>query len=55
MFKSFFITRQPDNEVDLELERTMQLIHERMEKMLAEQTARRQRFSSIDTTPSYYR
>jgi hypothetical protein len=56
MFKTFFITRTPEiSEVDIELERTMQVIHDRMEKMLEAQNARRQRFASIDNTPSYYR
>ncbi len=55
MFKSFFITREPDNTVDIEFERTMQNIHNRMERMLEAEQLKRQRFSTIDNTPSYYR
>jgi hypothetical protein len=55
MFKTFFITRQPENEIDAELERTMLVIQDRVEKMLSNEASKRQRFSSLDTTPSYYR
>lgn len=55
MFKTFFIAKTATPEIDEELERTMQLIHDRMEKMLESQNSRRQRFASVDNTPSYYR
>jgi hypothetical protein len=55
MLKTFFITRAPENSVDEELERTMQAIHSRMERMLEAENCKRQRFSSIQSTPSYYR
>jgi hypothetical protein len=55
MFKNFFIVKAETTEIDLELERTMQTIHDRMERMLCAEKEKRQRFSSIDTTPSYYR
>ena len=56
MFKTFFITRAPENnEIDIELERTMQVIHDRMERMLETQNCKRQRFSTAENTPSYYR
>ncbi len=55
MKMSFFINRTPDNTVDLELERAMQLIHDRMERMLDIENRKRQRFSDIESTPSYYR
>jgi hypothetical protein len=55
MFKTFFITREPENSVDLELERTMQAIHDRMERMLEAENSKRHRFTSIESTPAYYR
>jgi hypothetical protein len=55
MFKTFFITRQPEDEIDRELERTMLVIQGRMEKMLLAEETRRHRFSTLDNTPSYYR
>jgi hypothetical protein len=55
MFKSFFITREVESSVDLEFERTMQNIHSRMERMLEAEQLKRQRFSTIENTPSYYR
>jgi hypothetical protein len=55
MFKKLFIGRQPAEEVDVELERAMQAIHDRMERMLQSETAKRHRFASIETIPSYYR
>jgi hypothetical protein len=55
MFKTFFITRQPETEIDAETEAVMQLIHGRMEKMLMSEETRRHRFTTIESTPSYYR
>jgi hypothetical protein len=55
MFKTFFLAKSAAPEIDAELERTMQMIHDRMEKMLEAQTSKRQRFTTVDNTPSYYR
>jgi hypothetical protein len=55
MLKTFFITREPENTVDIELERTMQSIHNRMQRMLEAEEIKRHRFSSFENTPSYYR
>jgi hypothetical protein len=55
MFKTFFITRQPETEVDHELERAMRNIQDRMERMLAAENSKRQRFSRPESVPSYYR
>ena len=55
MFKTFFITREPETEIDFELERTILVIQERMEKIIASQEVRRQRFATLDNTPIYYR
>jgi hypothetical protein len=55
MLKHLFTTRQPADEVDLELERAMQAIHDRMERLLQAENAKHQRFSSIENVPSYYR
>ncbi len=55
MLKSFFMAKSATPEIDAELERTMQMIHDRMEKMLKEENAKRQRFATPERTPSYYR
>lgn len=55
MFKSFFTTREIETTIDIEFERAMQNIHSRMERMLEAEQLKRQRFSSIENTPSYYR
>ncbi len=54
MFKAFFITRQPENTIDLELEHTMQLIHHRMERMLEAENNKKMHDSILRKTPSYY-
>jgi hypothetical protein len=55
MFKTFFIAKTATPEIDAELERTMQMLRDRMEKMMESQNAKRQRFSAAENTPSYYR
>jgi hypothetical protein len=54
MFKTFFVTRQPENTVDLELEHTMQLLHNRMERMLETEDTKRLHSAILRKTPSYY-
>lgn len=44
MLKSFFMARPDTTEIDVELERTMRVIHDRIEKMLA---TKRQTYSSF--------
>ena len=55
MFKTFFIAKTATPEIDTELERTMQMLHDRMEKMMESQNAKRQRVGIAENTPSYYR
>jgi hypothetical protein len=55
MLKTFFIAKTATPEIDAELERTMQMLHDRMEKMLESQNARRSRLATTEHTPSYYR
>jgi hypothetical protein len=55
MLKTFFIAKAATPEIDAELERTMQMLHDRMEKMLESQNAKRQRFTVTENTPTYYR
>jgi hypothetical protein len=54
MFKTFFTTRQPKDTVDLELEHAMELIHNRMERMLEAESIKRVHLSILQKTPSYY-
>lgn len=42
-------------EIDAELERTMQMIHDRMEKLLLEENARHQRYATLEKSTSHYR
>ncbi len=55
MLKTFFISKSATPEIDAELERTMQAIHDRMDKMMAAENSKRQRFMTPQNTPSYYR
>ena len=55
MFKTFFIAKTATPEIDAELERTMQMLHDRMEKMLESQNAKRQRFAAVESAPNHYR
>jgi hypothetical protein len=55
MFKTFFVARQPENTVDLELEHTMQLLHNRMERMLDTENTKRMLFQIGEKMPSCYK
>ncbi len=55
MFKSFFTPRQPEDTVDLELEHSMQMIHNRMERMLQAEDMRRLHCSILEKVPTCYR
>jgi hypothetical protein len=55
MFKTFFMAKSAAPEIDAELERTMQMIHDRMEKMLQEENAKRQSVAMPERTPNYHR
>jgi hypothetical protein len=55
MLKSFFMAKSATPEIDVELERTMQMIHDRMEKMLQDENAKRQRPTWVDNSHRYYR
>jgi hypothetical protein len=54
MFKTFFMAKSAAPEVDAELERTMQLLRDRMEKLMQEEIIRRQRFSTVQSAPAGY-
>jgi hypothetical protein len=55
MLKTFFVIRPSKDQTDDQVEQAMQAIHDRMDRMLKDQDAKRQRFSTPEKTPSYYR
>jgi uncharacterized protein YaaR (DUF327 family) len=55
MFKSIFTAKSTTSENDEELERAMQAIHDRMERMMISETTKRQRFSTIESSRGFYR
>ena len=55
MFKALFKTETVDEQLDAEIEATMRHIHARMDRMLERDNLKQFRFSSSETTPSYYR
>jgi hypothetical protein len=56
MMKIFFATRRSeDQEFNVELERAIKTVHERMERMLQSETLKRQRYATIESTPYSYR
>jgi hypothetical protein len=51
MFKRLFANKHAADEVDVELERSMQAIHERMERMMANEFSKQQRYSTLNDMP----
>jgi hypothetical protein len=55
MFKTFFMAKSAAPEIDAELERTMQLLRDRMDKLLQDEIIKRQRFSTVQSMSSFCR
>ncbi len=54
MFKTFFMARSADPAIDAEFERTIEVLRERMEKLMQDEIIKRQRFSTVHSAPAGY-